>query len=238
MMDAKRQREVDVFVRIFSVALVVRSKFFKINCRDRRQPLSSSWQHSRKQAYHICILIDQYAEHCCYSLHSVVFDSLSGKSNNNKRMLTIKQGLSCRLVIAALLIIVVTTPIHQCLIVSAFTIPSSSSSLSARTILTTGSNVKFVSPQIVSSRGRRSKATEVCLTADVAAGSSDDDQASGGDTEEPLFESLGKGEIRDYKARLPYLKSDIADGINVQVCGIFELQNTVEFLTDSKTHKK
>ena len=37
------------------------------------------------------------------------------------------------------------------------------------------------------------------------------------DRKEALFESLGKGIARDYKARLPYLKSDISDGINVQV---------------------
>lgn len=34
---------------------------------------------------------------------------------------------------------------------------------------------------------------------------------------EPLFESFGKGVMRDYKARWPFLKSDVTDGLNVQV---------------------
>lgn len=34
--------------------------------------------------------------------------------------------------------------------------------------------------------------------------------------EEPLFEGVGKGIIRDYKARLPLMKSDITDGLNPQ----------------------
>ncbi len=35
--------------------------------------------------------------------------------------------------------------------------------------------------------------------------------------EDPLFESVGKAIVRDYKARLPLYKSDIADGLNTQV---------------------
>ena len=35
---------------------------------------------------------------------------------------------------------------------------------------------------------------------------------------EPLFEGIGKGIVRDYKARLPLYGSDIKDGLNTQVC--------------------
>lgn len=35
-------------------------------------------------------------------------------------------------------------------------------------------------------------------------------------TSEPLFESIGKGIARDYKARLPLYASDITDGLNTQ----------------------
>ena len=42
--------------------------------------------------------------------------------------------------------------------------------------------------------------------------------SSGGSTEEePLFEAVGKGIVRDYKARLPLMASDITDGLNTQV---------------------
>jgi hypothetical protein len=34
---------------------------------------------------------------------------------------------------------------------------------------------------------------------------------------EKLLEGLGKGILRDYKARLPLYGSDIKDGLNVQV---------------------
>ena len=35
---------------------------------------------------------------------------------------------------------------------------------------------------------------------------------------DPLFEPIGKGIVRDFKARLPYTVSDIKDGLNIQVC--------------------
>ena len=38
---------------------------------------------------------------------------------------------------------------------------------------------------------------------------------------EPLFEGLGKGVLRDYKARLPLFWSDIKDGLNIQVRTVF-----------------
>ena len=34
--------------------------------------------------------------------------------------------------------------------------------------------------------------------------------------DDPMFESFGKGIIRDYKARLPLYASDIKDGLNTQ----------------------
>ena len=34
---------------------------------------------------------------------------------------------------------------------------------------------------------------------------------------EPMFEKFGKGVTKDYKARLPLLKSDVLDGLNTQV---------------------
>jgi len=43
------------------------------------------------------------------------------------------------------------------------------------------------------------------------------DDITGESTDDgPLFEGLGKGIVRDYKARLPLMKSDITDGLNTQ----------------------
>jgi hypothetical protein len=39
----------------------------------------------------------------------------------------------------------------------------------------------------------------------------------GSTEEEPIFEAVGKGIVRDYKARLPLMASDITDGLNTQV---------------------
>ena len=50
------------------------------------------------------------------------------------------------------------------------------------------------------------------MTADAAAVPPSDEG-----NKEPLFEGFGAGIARDYKARLPFLKSDIKDGLNVQV---------------------
>ena len=49
------------------------------------------------------------------------------------------------------------------------------------------------------------------MIADVASVSNEESP------KERLFEGLGKGVIRDYKARLPLFASDIKDGLNVQV---------------------
>lgn len=48
---------------------------------------------------------------------------------------------------------------------------------------------------------------------DTTAAVGDDGSAKVG---EPMFESFGKGIVRDYKARLPFYKSDITDGLNTQ----------------------
>lgn len=44
-----------------------------------------------------------------------------------------------------------------------------------------------------------------------------DDSTGESVEKEQLFEGLGKGIARDYKARLPLMKSDITDGFNTQV---------------------
>ena len=43
------------------------------------------------------------------------------------------------------------------------------------------------------------------------------EDSKNGVAKEQLFESFGKGILRDYKMRLPFFKSDIKDGLNVQV---------------------
>jgi hypothetical protein len=45
---------------------------------------------------------------------------------------------------------------------------------------------------------------------DVVAAVQDDNN------EEKLFEGFGKGVVRDYKMRLPFYKSDVKDGLNIQ----------------------
>jgi hypothetical protein len=86
---------------------------------------------------------------------------------------------------------------------TAFTAPS----IASRAIL--GNNVRLMQTPHPSR-------SSLYMTADVAAESSEG-------SEEQLFESFGKGILRDYKARLPLLKSDITDGFNVQVSGVFSV---------------
>ena len=50
------------------------------------------------------------------------------------------------------------------------------------------------------------------MSQDVAAEISNEKQEP-----EKLFEPFGRGIIRDFKMRLPLIKSDITDGINSQV---------------------
>jgi hypothetical protein len=85
---------------------------------------------------------------------------------------------------------------------TAFTAPS----IASRTIL--GNNVRLMQKPHPSR-------SSLYMTADVAA------ESEG--SEEKLFESFGKGILRDYKARLPLLKSDITDGLNVQVSRLFSI---------------
>jgi hypothetical protein len=89
--------------------------------------------------------------------------------------------------------------------VSAFTVPTTS--ISAR--LVAGNSVKLFSP---TSHGRSTLKMSAEVATEVAAipeGESSDKQA--------LFEPIGVGILRDYKARWPLLKSDFKDGLNVQV---------------------
>jgi hypothetical protein len=81
-----------------------------------------------------------------------------------------------------------------------FTIPSSSITTRAWT----GSNVRLV-PQSPGSK------STLYMSAEVAAEPESDD------SDDTLFEGFGKGIKRDFKARLPFLKSDITDGLNAQV---------------------
>ena len=89
--------------------------------------------------------------------------------------------------------------------VRAFTVPSSSvlaSSFASRLI--SSNNVKII-------RHAACSPTRLPMIADVASVSNEESP------KERLFEGLGKGVIRDYKARLPLFASDIKDGLNVQV---------------------
>jgi len=83
--------------------------------------------------------------------------------------------------------------------VSAFHVPSNSLSRSAVPI-------KLKQQQLVSKNdGSR-------LSMADATAASLEDSSSG----ESMFEGFGKGIKRDYKARLPFYKSDIKDGLNIQ----------------------
>jgi hypothetical protein len=57
----------------------------------------------------------------------------------------------------------------------------------------------------------KTSATARFTTASIAS------EATTGDDGSKLFEPLGVGIKRDYAARLPLLKSDVKDGLNVQV---------------------
>jgi hypothetical protein len=68
----------------------------------------------------------------------------------------------------------------------------------------TGSNVRLVP------KSPASKST-LYMSAEVAA------EPESEDSDDKLFEGFGKGIKRDFKARLPFFKSDITDGLNAQV---------------------
>ena len=75
------------------------------------------------------------------------------------------------------------------------------------------------------------------MSSDSAAVPAPEESSSSSSTAtEPLFEGFGKGVLRDYKARLPLYKSDIKDGLNVQVswtekCMIIDQQYSLICLT-------
>jgi hypothetical protein len=91
-------------------------------------------------------------------------------------------------------------------VLSASSVSAFTTSISAR--LVAGNNVKLFS---ATNHGR----STLKMSAEVAAipeGESSDKQA--------LFEPIGVGILRDYKARWPLLKSDFKDGLNVQVSSL------------------
>jgi hypothetical protein len=103
--------------------------------------------------------------------------------------------LSVAAVAACVACLLAVDPAHS------FTAPLSS--VSSR-VFTPASNVKYFSP--AASYGR----STLSMAADVAATPEEPPK-------EKLLEGLGKGILRDYKARLPLYGSDIKDGLNVQV---------------------
>jgi len=64
--------------------------------------------------------------------------------------------------------------------------------------------------RIIPSNYRTSKSTAKFSAASGESAEQNESEST------PLFESIGKGLIRDTKARLPFLKSDFTDGMNVQ----------------------
>jgi hypothetical protein len=82
---------------------------------------------------------------------------------------------------------------------TAFTAPSTS--IVSRAVV--GNNVRLIPKSPYQSR------SPLYMTAEVAT--------EGGESGEKLFEGFGKGIVRDFKARIPFLKSDVKDGLNVQV---------------------
>lgn len=99
--------------------------------------------------------------------------------------------LSVTAVAACVACLLAVDPAHS------FTAPLSS--VSSRVFAPAG-NVKYFSPAVSNGRSTLSMAADVAAT-----------------PEEPIFEGLGKGILRDYKARLPFFGSDVTDGLNVQV---------------------
>jgi len=85
---------------------------------------------------------------------------------------------------------------------AAFTTPTSSLSRA----LTANHGVKLAFP--TANKSSRSKLSMSDVAAAHTSESSDDD---------PLFEPLGVGIKRDFSERLPLYKSDITDGLNIQV---------------------
>ena len=85
----------------------------------------------------------------------------------------------------------------------AFTSPAST----LNRALTASHHVKLAFPA-ANFKSRRSTLSMSDVAATETTESSEDD---------PLFEPLGTGIKRDYSERLPLYKSDITDGLNVQV---------------------
>jgi len=84
--------------------------------------------------------------------------------------------------------------------VSAFSTPAQLSSISSRAIISSRINLNAPSS---SSKSKKIHRHELQMSVESA-------------TSEPMFEPIGTGIVRDYKARLPLYKSDITDGLNAQ----------------------
>jgi hypothetical protein len=107
--------------------------------------------------------------------------------------------LSAAAVAACAACLLAVDPAHS------FTAPLSS--VSSR-VFTPAGNAKYLSPATSNGRSTLSMAADVATN--VAAAHEEPPK-------EKIFEGLGKGILRDYKARLPMYGSDIKDGLNVQV---------------------
>lgn len=84
-------------------------------------------------------------------------------------------------------------------------------SLGPRAVITTSAGMKIVRPQTSSIRATGSR---LQMSQSAAVGFPPEENSNPPDQ---LLEGFGKGIARDYKARLPLYKSDITDGLNVQV---------------------
>jgi hypothetical protein len=107
--------------------------------------------------------------------------------------------LSVAVVAACGLCLLAVEPAHS------FTAPLSSVSSRVFTFTPAG-NAKYFSPATINGRSTLS------MTAGVAVAATPKEPPK-----EKLLEGLGRGILRDYKARLPLYGSDIKDGLNVQV---------------------
>ncbi len=92
--------------------------------------------------------------------------------------------------------------------VNSFSAPTQFSSLSTRAFASSQANLNLYSPVSPSSTKPKSKKNGLQMSSSTTTVGSNGD--------EPMFEPLGKGILRDYKARLPLYASDIKDGLNTQ----------------------
>lgn len=101
---------------------------------------------------------------------------------------------------------------------AAFSTLSNQISLGPRAVVPTSAGMKLIRNPGSTNRVTRSK-LHMNQSTDVVAPPPEEKSATG----DELFEGFGKGIARDYKARLPLYKSDITDGLNVQVSICFDM---------------